>query len=86
MTMTAAAPSLSGQLLPAVTSPSGRKAGLSSASFSTVVPGPGAVVGADLGAVGEGERGDLPFEEAVLLRRHGPLLRAGREVVHVLAG
>jgi hypothetical protein len=41
MTMTAAAPSLSGQALPAVTSPSGRKAGLSSASFSTVVPARG---------------------------------------------
>ena len=41
ITSTAAAPSLSGQALPAVTVPSGRKAGLSSASFSTVVPGRG---------------------------------------------
>ena len=41
ITSTAAAPSLSGQALPAVTVPSGLKAGLSSASFSTVVPGRG---------------------------------------------
>ncbi len=41
ITITAAAPSLSGQLLPAVTLPSGRKAGFSSASFSTVVSGRG---------------------------------------------
>ena len=38
ITMTAAAPSLSGQALPAVTVPSGRKTGFSSASFSLVVP------------------------------------------------
>ena len=42
MTSTAAAPSLSGQELPAVTVPfSGSNAGLSSASFSIVVPGRG---------------------------------------------
>ena len=42
MTSTAAAPSLSGHALPAVTVPfSGSKAGLSSASFSIVVPGRG---------------------------------------------
>ena len=41
MTITAAAPSLSGQALPAVTSPSGRNTGFSSASFSTVVPARG---------------------------------------------
>ena len=41
ITSTAAAPSLSGQALPAVTVPSGLKAGLSSPSFSTVVPGLG---------------------------------------------
>ena len=41
MTSTAAAPSFSGQALPAVTVPSGLNAGLSSASFSTVVPGRG---------------------------------------------
>ena len=38
---TAAAPSFRGHELPAVTRPSSRKAGLSSASFSTVVPGRG---------------------------------------------
>ena len=42
ITSTAAAPSLSGHALPAVTvPPSGLKAGLSSASFSSVVPGRG---------------------------------------------
>ncbi len=39
ITITAAAPSFRGQALPAVTEPSGRKAGPSLASFSTVVPG-----------------------------------------------
>src|SRR5450755_3611396 len=41
MMMTAAAPSLSAQQLPAVTVPSGRNDGLSAASFSSVVPGRG---------------------------------------------
>ena len=41
MTTTAAAPSLSGQALPAVISPSGRNTGFSSASFSAVVPARG---------------------------------------------
>ena len=41
MTTTAAAPSLSGQALPAVIRPSGRKTGLSCASFSSVVSGRG---------------------------------------------
>ena len=44
ITMTAAAPSFSGQALPAVTSPSGRNTGFSCASFSTVVPGTRTVV------------------------------------------
>ncbi len=38
MTTTAAAPSFSGQALPAVTVPSGRNTGFSCDSFSTVVP------------------------------------------------
>ena len=38
ITITAAAPSFSGQALPAVTVPSGRNTGFSSASFSLVVP------------------------------------------------
>ena len=41
ITITAAAPSFNGQALPAVTSPSGRNTGFSSASFSTVVPSRG---------------------------------------------
>ena len=41
ITMTAAAPSLSGQQFPAVTVPSGRKTGFSAATFSIVVPGRG---------------------------------------------
>src|SRR6201999_4333807 len=41
MTSTAAAPSLSGQALPAVTVPSGRNAGRSLASTSIVVPARG---------------------------------------------
>jgi hypothetical protein len=41
ITTTAAAPSLSGQALPAVTSPSGRNAGLSCARPSSVVPARG---------------------------------------------
>ena len=41
ITTTAAAPSFSGQLFPAVTSPSGRNAGLSWESFSRVVSGRG---------------------------------------------
>ncbi len=39
MTTTAAAPSLSGQALPAVTVPSGRNTGLRLLIFSSVVPG-----------------------------------------------
>ena len=41
MTTTAAAPSLSGQQLPAVTVPSGRKTGLSPATPSSVTPARG---------------------------------------------
>ena len=41
ITTTAAAPSLSGQQLPAVTVPSGRNTGFSAATFSSVVPGRG---------------------------------------------
>ena len=46
MTMTAAAPSLSGQALPAVTRPSGRKTGLRAEMPSIVVParGPSSVL------------------------------------------
>ena len=41
ITITAAAPSFSGQAFPAVTEPSGRNTGLSCASFSAVVPSRG---------------------------------------------
>ena len=52
MTSTAAAPSLSGQALPAVTvPPSGLKTGLSLASFSIVVPGRGPSSCVTIGAV-----------------------------------
>ena len=51
ITITAAAPSFSGQQLPAVTVPSGRNTGFSAATFSSVVPGPRAVVGGHDGAV-----------------------------------
>jgi hypothetical protein len=46
--------------------------------------GPGPVVDADLGAISQDERADLPIEEPVVLGRHGALLGAGREGVHVL--
>ena len=86
ITTTAAAPSLSGQALPAVTLPSGRNTGFSSASFSTVVPGRGPSSLRHDGAVGERDRRDLPVEEAALLGGDGPLLRAGAPLVHLLAG
>ena len=56
MTTTAAAPSFSGQQLPAVTVPSGRNTGLSAATFSSVVPARGPSSGADHGAVRQGDR------------------------------
>ena len=68
ITITAAAPSLSGHALPAVTSPSGRNTGLSVASFSTVVPARGPSSLRHDRAVGERDRRDLPLEEPVLLR------------------
>ncbi len=83
ITITAAAPSLSGQALPAVISPSGRKTGFSSASFSMVVPARGPSSRAHDGAVGEGDRHDLALEEAVPDAGHGPLLGKERELVHV---
>ena len=85
ITTTAAAPSLSGHALPAVTSPSGRNTGLSVASFSTVVPARGPSSLRHDGAVGERDRRDLPLEEAVLLRGDRALLRPHRELVHLLA-
>ena len=69
ITITAAAPSLSGHALPAVTLPSGRNTGFSSASFSTVVPARGPSSFVTTVPSGERDRRDLPLEEAVLLRR-----------------
>ena len=83
MTSTAAAPSLSGQALPAVTVPSsGLNAGLSSASFSIVVPGRGPSSRVDLGAVGRARPATIseskwPESRAATARfceMHGPLV------------
>ena len=49
-------------------------------------PRPWPVVGADLGAVGQGDRGDLAGEEPVGDGLLGQVLRAHAEPVHVLAG
>ncbi len=57
MITTAAAPSLSGQQLPAVTAPSGRKTGFRPASRLEVTPARGPSSGADHGAVGRGRPG-----------------------------
>ena len=85
ITTTAAAPSLSGQALPAVTLPSGRNTGCSVASFSTVVPARGPSSSVTTAPDGRRHRDDLPVEEAPLLGGDGPLLRAGGELVHLLA-
>ena len=85
VTSRAAAPSLSGQALPAVTVPSGLKAGFRAASFSTVVParGPSSLRDDLLGHVdlvalavlvlvgGRGHRDDLDVEVARFLGGHG---------------
>ena len=84
MTTTAAAPSLSGQALPAVTVPPSRKTGLRAASPSRVVParGPSSLV-TTVPSAG-GDRDDLPLEEAGLLGGHGPVLRLDGELVLLL--
>ena len=56
MTTTAAAPSLSGQQLPAVTTPSGRKTGLSRETASRVTPARGPSSADDDRAVGRRDR------------------------------
>ena len=86
MTITAAAPSLSGQALPAVTVPPSRKTGFSWRQPLEGGAGPGAVVLGHHGAVGQRHRDDLALEEAVLLGRHGPGLGEQGELVHLLAG
>ena len=72
ITMTAAAPSLSGQALPAVTVPPSRKTGLRLASPSSVVLGRGPSSLVTTRAVGQRDRDDLALEEAVLLRLRRP--------------
>ena len=86
MTTTAAAPSLSGQALPAVTVPSSRKAGFSVASTSRVVPGRGPSSFVNSLAVGQRHRDDLAVEEAVVARLDGRVLALDGVAVHLLAG
>ena len=85
ITITAAAPSLSGHALPAVTSPSGRNTGFSVASFSTVVParGPSSLLTTVPSGVVTGviSRSKKPLR----LRGDRALLRLHRELVHLLA-
>ena len=57
MTTTAAAPSLSAQQLPAVTTPSGRNTGLRSLTASSVTPARGPSSSQTDGAVGRGRPG-----------------------------
>ena len=95
MTRMAAAPSLSGQALPAVTVPSGLKTGLSAASFSTVVPGRGPSsrsdgVGGDhvtagVMHLGDLDADDLAVEMAALAGRQRPLLGLRRPLILGLA-
>ena len=81
MMMTAAAPSLSAQQLPAVTVPSGRNDGLSDATFSSVVPGRGPVVGRHGAAVRQRHRRDLTRPEPVGDGLLGQVLRPDSELV-----
>src|SRR6266511_3304178 len=83
ITRTAAAPSLSGHELPAVTLPSGRKAGSSCDSFSSDLARTRAVVLGRLASIGQRDRNDLAVEEPGLLGGHRELLRALRVLVHV---
>ena len=95
MTRIAAAPSLSGHALPAVTVPSGLKAGLSAASFSDRGAGPRPVVaqdgvrGDDVAAgvmqLGDLDADDLAVEVAALARRQRALLGLRRPLVLGLA-
>ena len=72
--MTAAAPSLSGQALPAVTVPPSSEDGLERGEPLQGGAGPRTVVLGDHRAVGQGDGDDLPLEEAVLLGLHGAVL------------
>ena len=86
MTTTAAAPSLSGQQLPAVTTPSGRKTGLSCETASKVTParGPSSADTTVPSGVVTGVISRCP--EAVGDRLLGEVLRPDAELVELLAG
>ena len=86
MITTAAAPSFSGQQLPAVTVPSGRKTGLSAETASIVVPGRGPSSVLTTRAVGQRDRCDLGVEDLVRDRLLGKVLRADAELVLLGAG
>ena len=86
MMTTAAAPSLSGQQLPAVTVPSGRNTGLQPATPSSVVPAAGRRPCDTTVPSGSVDRGDLALEEAVGDRLLGEVLRADAELVLLGAG
>ena len=96
ITSIAAAPSLSGHALPAVTEPSGLKTGLSSASFSTVVPGRGPSSRVTVCAattsppascgLGDLDADDLAVEVAAVARRQRALLRQRRPLILGLTG
>ena len=81
MITTAAAPSFSGQQLPAVTVPSARKTGLSAGDGLERGAGPRSVVGGDHGAVGQGHRSDLGVEDPGGDRLLGEVLRPDAERV-----
>ena len=85
MMTTAAAPSLSGQALPAVMVPFGPEHRLELADLLVGGAGARAVVGADDGAVGQRDRDDLALEEAALDGLLGAVLAAHAPVVLVLA-
>ncbi len=83
MITSAAAPSLSGQQLPAVTVPSGRKTGFSADTLSRVTPARGPVVSGDHRPVAERHRGDVARPEAVSDGALRPILAAYGEGVLV---
>ena len=85
ITSVAAAPSLSGQALPAVTVPSSLKTGLSDGELLHRRARPRAVVLGDDRAVGQRDRDDLLVEVPALLRVDRAVLRDDRPLVLGLA-
>ena len=86
ITMTAAAPSFSGQQLPAVTVPSGRNTGWSWETFSSDVPGRGPSSAETTVPSGSVTGRDVPLPEAVSQCLLGQVLRADAELVLLLPG